>query len=141
MLTDFLEPLLMEPFLRDIPSTVVHGNGKRLHGSAIRKTKTAKQFDLPTRGIQGRAADRAIKLRVGDEHFFIEVKTEVNANNNEDFAKLATMMKDVFDFATTRKTCDQFTTGLLMEGSSCRIYKLQMPIKKMYCLEGVSSIT
>lgn len=106
LITDFVESLLMEPFLRGIDNTSVHGNGHPLNESYIRKIKTASKYGLPLKGIRGRAPDQTMELKISQEQvfsvFFAEFKTAERAAQNPDFVKLGTLIKDIVDFATMK---------------------------------------
>ncbi|KAG1454194.1 hypothetical protein G6F55_007735 [Rhizopus delemar] len=127
LITDFVEPLLIEPFLRTIPRTIIHGNGHPLHESYIRKIKIANKCGLPLKGIRGRAPDRTIEFQMSEKKTFsvlvAEIKIKENSCKNPDFVKLATLMKDILDFVVMEGIRNYFTTGILMAGSSCKIIK------------------
>ncbi|KAG1525092.1 hypothetical protein G6F52_003627 [Rhizopus delemar] len=143
LISEFVEPLLMEPFLRTIPRTIIHGNGHPLYESYIRKIKIANKCGLPLKGIRGRAPDRTIEFQISEKKTFsvlvAEIKIKENSCKNPDFVKLATLMKDILDFAVMEGIRNYFTRGILVAGSSCKIFKLHMPIKKMYCMTEVAS--
>ncbi|KAI9483296.1 MAG: hypothetical protein EXX96DRAFT_594137 [Benjaminiella poitrasii] len=105
LITDFVEPLLMESFLRTIPSTIIHGNGYPLHESYIKKIKIANKYGLLLKGIRGRAPDRTIKFQMSEK------------KTNPDFVKLATLIKDILDFAVMEGIRNYFTTAM----SQCRL--------------------
>ncbi|KAG1137194.1 hypothetical protein G6F37_011406 [Rhizopus arrhizus] len=133
----------MEPFLRTIPRTTIHGNGHPFYESYIRKIKIANKYGLPLKGIRGRAPDRTIEFQMSEKKAFsvlvAEIKIKEDSYKNPDFVKLATLMKDILDFAMMEGIRNYFTTGILVAGSSCKIFRLHMPIKKMYCMTEVAS--
>ncbi|KAG0736348.1 hypothetical protein G6F57_011073 [Rhizopus arrhizus] len=121
LITDFIEPLLMEPFLRNIPRTIIHGNGHPLHESYIRKIKIANKYGLPLKGIRGRAPDRTIEFQMSEKKTFsvlvAEIKIKEDSYKNPEFVKLATLMKDILDFAMMEGIRNYFTTAM----SQCRL--------------------
>ncbi|CAO3695418.1 unnamed protein product [Rhizopus stolonifer] len=122
LITDFVEPLLMEPFLRTIPRTIIRGNGHPLYESYIRKIKISNKCGLSLKGIRGRAPDRTIEFQMSEKKTFsvlvAEIKIKENSRKNPDFVKLATLMKDILDFAVMKGIRNYFTTGILVAGSS-----------------------
>lgn len=122
---------------------MIHGNDHPLYESYVRKAKIARKYDLFIRNIRGRAPDRAIGFQMlSNERFTVlvaEVKITVNAARSPDFVKLITLMKDVLDFASNKGVTNYFSIGLLIAGASCKIYKLHMPINRMYCMTEIST--
>lgn len=96
------------------------------------------------KGIKGRLPDRTIEFVAEDKRFsvfVIEVKTEKNAGKNEYFVKLASLMQDMLDDAVTNGISDYFVTGMLLEGPRCKIYRMNIPIKKLYCMDKISTFS
>lgn len=102
----------------------------------------ATKYGLSEKGIKGRAPDRTIvydhpngkKFSI----FVVEAKTSKSSKENPDLVKLATVMKDILDFAITKGVSSHHAVGLLVEGPSCKLYKLNMPINRLYCLQEIS---
>lgn len=132
LLLSFIEPLTMESFLRNMEGTIVHGNGYPLVESIKRKIKVSRKYMLPTRGIKGRAPDRTIEFKVENNPFsvFVLVKIKKNASKNEDFVKLASLMKDILDEALIKGLISYFVAGMSIEGLLCKLYSINMPVKK-----------
>ncbi|KAG1051181.1 hypothetical protein G6F43_006600 [Rhizopus delemar] len=82
LITDFVEPLLIEPFLRTIPRTIIHDNGHPLYESYIRKMKIANKCGLPLKGIRGRAPDRTIEFQMSEKKTFSVLVTEIKIKEN-----------------------------------------------------------
>lgn len=90
--------------------------------------------------IKGNAPDRSLTITRNDQEFTVliaEVKTGESSKQRPDFLKLATMMKDVVDFAFTKGVREYHSTGVLVTGDSCSIYQLYMPLEKLYCLKEI----
>lgn len=68
-----------------------------------------------------------------------EIKTESNAKKNPDFIKLATLLKNILDFALNEGLGNHTSIGLLIEGASCKLYRLHMPFSKLYCMTEILS--
>lgn len=69
----------------------------------------------------------------------VEVKTAKSSLKNPDQVKLASMLKDMLDHALMKGVVDYTPVGILITGSVCKVYKLSMPVSRMYCYTEISS--